>query len=164
MMDNMKLLNLLAENPRASITDLADILNESEEDVKKEKKNLEEQKIICGYHTVINWDKTNVDHVDAIITVSAKPERGRGYDKIAERIARFPEVSALYLVSGGAEFMVSVNARTMREVADFVGRKLAPIEGVGSTMTVFILKKYKVNGINMDLENEAEDDRLPVSA
>lgn len=163
-MENMRLLSLLAENPRASVTDLADILNESEEAVEKDKNSLEANKIICGYHTVINWDKTNVDHVDAIITVSAKPERGSGYDKIAERIGRFPEVSTLYLLSGESEFMLSVNAKTMREVADFVGQKLAPIDGVTSTRTMFILKKYKVNGVNMDLEPEAEDDRLPVSA
>ena len=86
-MDNLKLIDLLVQNPRASITDLADILGETEETVDRAKKDLEEQKIICGYHTMVNWDKANIDHVDAIIGVSAKPERGSGYDKIAERIA-----------------------------------------------------------------------------
>lgn len=163
-MDRMKLLNLLEEDPRKSVTDLADLLGENEEDTEKAKKDLEDRRIICGYHTVINWDKTNVDHVDAVIAVSAKPERNTGYDKIAERIARYPEVSSLYLMSGGSEFLVNVNAKTMREVADFVGLKLAPIEGVSRTTTMFILKKYKVNGVEINLEKEVEDDRLPVSA
>ena len=163
-MDEMKVLDLLSLYPRASVTDLADILGETEEDVEKTKKNLEEKKIICGYHTVINWDKTNIDHVDAFIGISAKPERGRGYDKIAERIARFPEVSSLYLTSGSSEFLLNINAKTMREVADFVGEKLAPLEGVASTVTMFVLKKYKVNGVTMEMKTDIDDDRLPVSA
>jgi DNA-binding Lrp family transcriptional regulator len=163
-MDEMKVLDLLSLYPRASVTDLADILGEKEEDVEKTKKNLEEKKIICGYHTVINWDKTNIDHVDAFIGISAKPERGRGYDKIAERIARFPEVSSLYLTSGSSEFLLNINAKTMREVADFVGEKLAPLEGVASTVTMFVLKKYKVNGVTMEMKTDIDDDRLPVSA
>lgn len=163
-MDEMRLLQLLTDNPRTSVTDLADILGEEEKVVSDEVKRLEDNKVICGYHTVINWDKTNVEHVDAIIGVKASTERGKGYDNIAERIARFPEVSGLYLVSGGTEFLVNINAKTMREVADFVGEKLAPIEGVAGTVTMFVLKKYKVNGIAMDLEKEVEDDRQIVSA
>ena len=128
------------------------------------KDSLEAKKIICGYHTVINWDKTNIDHVDAFIGVSAKPERGTGYDKIAERIGKFPEVSSLYLTSGTSEFLLSINARTMREVADFVGEKLAPIDGVAATVTMFVLKKYKVNGVMLDMKAEVEDDRQLISA
>lgn len=163
-MDTMKLLYLLSNNPRATVTDLADILGEKEETVETEKKKLEDDKVICGYHTVINWDKTNVEHVDAVIAVSAKPERNVGYDKIAAKIARFPEVGSLYLMSGGNEFLVEIHAKTMREVADFVGEKLAPIEGILHTQTMFMLKKYKVDGVAMDLESEVEDDRLPISA
>lgn len=163
-MDEMKLLDLLAQFPRASVADLADILGEKEADVENAKNALEEKKIICGYHTVINWDKTNIDHVDAFIGVSAKPERGRGYDKIAERIARFPEVSSLYLTSGSSEFLLNINAKTMREVADFVGEKLAPLDGVASTVTMFVLKKYKVNGVTMEMKTDVDDDRLPISA
>ena len=163
-MDTKMLLDLLFENPRARITDLADILNETEEDVEKAKKKLEDDGIICGYHTIIIWDKANVDHVDAIIGVKANTQRGTGYDHIAEKIGRFPEVSSLYLVSGTSEFLVFINARTMREVADFVGEKLAPIEGVAGTVTMFVLKKYKVNGKNMDLKPEIQDDRMIISA
>lgn len=163
-MDEMKLLDLLVQNPRESITDLAEILGESKESVQQAKKSLEDKKIICGYHTMVNWDKTNIDHVDAIIGVSAKPERGSGYDKIATRIAKFPEVSSLFLMSGNSEFLVNVNGKTMREVADFVGEKLAPIEGVAATVTMFVLKKYKVNGVTMDMASDGEDERMPVSA
>ncbi|MCI5723546.1 MAG: Lrp/AsnC family transcriptional regulator [Erysipelotrichaceae bacterium] len=163
-MDEMKLLDLLVQNPRESITDLAEILGESQESVQQAKKSLEDKKIICGYHTMVNWDKTNIDHVDAIIGVSAKPERGSGYDKIATRIAKFPEVSSLFLMSGNSEFLVNVNGKTMREVADFVGEKLAPIEGVAATVTMFVLKKYKVNGVTMDMASDGEDERMPVSA
>ena len=163
-MDTKILLDLLFQNPRASVTDLADILNESEEDVEKAKKQLEADGIICGYHTIINWDKANVDHVDAIIGVKPSTQRGTRHDTIAEKIGRFPEVSSLYLVSGTSEFLVFINARTMREVADFVGEKLAPIEGVAGTVTMFVLKKYKVNGNNMDLKPEIQDDRMIISA
>ena len=163
-MDANLLLDLLFQNPRASVTDLADILNETEENVEKAKKKLEDDGIICGYHTIINWDKANVDHVDAIIGVRASTQRGTGYDTIAEKIGRFPEVSSLYLISGTSEFLVFINARTMREVADFVGEKLAPIEGVAGTVTMFVLKKYKVNGKNMDLKPEIQDDRMIISA
>ena len=163
-MDAKLLLDLLFQNPRASVTDLADILNDTEENVEKAKKKLEDDGIICGYHTIINWDKANVDHVDAIIGVRASTQRGTGYDTIAEKIGRFPEVSSLYLISGTSEFLVFINARTMREVADFVGEKLAPIEGVAGTVTMFVLKKYKVNGKNMDLKPEIQDDRMIISA
>jgi DNA-binding Lrp family transcriptional regulator len=163
-MDTSKLIDLLIDNPRATVTSLADILNDTEENVDGEIKKLENDKVICGYHTVINWDKTNNEHVDAIIGVQASSERGFGYDKVAEKIARYPEVSSLYLMSGGYEFFVNINARTMREVADFVGQKLAPIEGVTGTMTMFVLKKYKVHGVALDMESEIEDDRQIVSA
>ena len=163
-MDANKLIELLVDDPRATVTDLADILNDTEENVDQEIKRLENEKVICGFHTVINWDKANVDHVDAIIGVKASTQRGTGYDTIAEKIGRFPEVSSLYLVSGTSEFLVFINARTMREVADFVGEKLAPIEGVAGTVTMFVLKKYKVNGNNMDLKPEIQDDRMIISA
>ena len=104
-MDELQLLHILENDPRVSVSDLADILNEKEDDVVKAKAHLEKEKIICGYHTVINWDKTNKDHCTAIIEVSAKPERDVGYDKVADRIARYPEVSSLYLMSGKSEFM-----------------------------------------------------------
>ncbi|MEF9968050.1 MAG: Lrp/AsnC family transcriptional regulator [Longicatena sp.] len=161
-MDELKLLHVLENDPRISITDLADILNETEEVVVRTKRRLEDEKIICGYHTVINWDKTNRDHCMAIIEVGAQPERECGYDTVAAEISKYPEVSSLYLMSGKSEFMVVIQGKTMREVADFVGQKLAPIEGVKHTITCFVLKQYKVEGVVLT-EDEATADRLIVT-
>jgi len=161
-MEEMRLLKMLQKDPRATVTDLADILGESEQDISDAITSLEEKKIIVGYHTIINWDKTSEERVEAIIEVSAKPERDKGYDKIAERISRYPEVSDCYLMSGKNEFFVIINERTMREIADFVGQKLAPIDGVLATVTCFVLKKYKAAGVMLDAEEEV-DDRQPVT-
>ena len=159
-MNGIMLLHCLENDARRSVTDLADILGETEKEVQNTIRYLEDNKIIVGYHTVINWDRANNDHVGAIIEVSAKPERSSGYDKIAERIARFPEVSDMYLMSGKSEFFVFVSGRTMREISDFVGQKLAPLDGVQATVTCFILKKYKSNGIILEFEQEEDDRQL----
>lgn len=160
-MDEMQVLRILENNPRATIADLADIVNASEEDVIRVKSRLEEEKIICGYHTVINWDKTNNEHMTAIILVKATPEKEVGYDRVAKEIARFDEVTDLFLMSGGNEFVVTIEGRTMREVSDFVAKYLATIEGVTSTVTSFQLQKYKVDGVKL-YDDEYKDDRLTV--
>jgi len=149
-MEQEKLLQVLEHNARMEVKDLALVLNEQEEDVMNVMHALEKDKIICGYHTIINWDKTNQDHVMAMIEVKATPQRDCGYDKVADRISRFPEVESLYLMSGRAEFMVIIQGRTMKEVAKFVGQSLAPLEGVTGTVTTFVLKRYKVAGINLE--------------
>ncbi|MCI7222345.1 MAG: Lrp/AsnC family transcriptional regulator [Firmicutes bacterium] len=161
-MDDVRLLKVLENDPRISVRDLADILNETENNVLEVKRRLEKEKVICGYHTVINWDKTNHDKVQAIIEVSAKPERDKGYDNVAMRIARYPEVKSLYLMSGKSEFIVMIDGKSMREIADFVGQKLAPIEGVTQTVTCFVLKQYKIEGVVMD-EKTFEDKRQIVT-
>lgn len=161
-MDDVRLLKVLENDPRISVRDLADILNETENNVLEVKRRLEKEKVICGYHTVINWDKTNHDKVQAIIEVSAKPERDKGYDNVAMRIARYPEVKSLYLMSGKSEFIVMIDGKSMREIADFVGQKLAPIEGVTQTVTCFVLKQYKIEGVVMD-EKSFEDKRQIVT-
>ena len=161
-MDDVRLLKVLENDPRISVRDLADILNETENNVLEVKRRLENEKVICGYHTVINWDKTNHDKVQAIIEVSAKPERDKGYDNVAMRIARYPEVKSLYLMSGNSEFIVMIDGKSMREIADFVGQKLAPIEGVTQTVTCFVLKQYKIEGVVMD-EKTFEDKRQIVT-
>lgn len=153
-MNETRMLKILENNPGIDIQDLADILNETTDEVQKTKQVLEDKKIICGYHTVINWDKTNEDRVQAIIEVSAKPERDCGYDNVADKIARFPEVKSLMLMSGKNEFMVMVDGKTMREIADFVGQKLAPIDGVIATVTCFVLKQYKIEGVIIDEKTE----------
>ncbi len=157
-----KLLNTLADNARISISDLSDILNESPENVENTIKELEDEKIICGYHTVINWSKTNNDKVTAIIQVSSKPTKDAGYDDVARKIANNDEVSDLYLMSGRYEFTVIINGKTMKEVANFVAQKLAPIDGVSETVTSFVLTKYKVNNNNVEI-NINNDKRLLVT-
>ncbi len=157
-MDEMQLLRILEDNPKASVADLADILNESEEEVIRVKSRLEEENIICGYHTVVNWDKTNSDHVTAIIEVDAKPEKDVGYDRIAAMISRFDEVTDLYLMSGSSSFSVVIQGRTMREISDFVAQSLAPIEGVTNTSTSFMLRQYKVGGVNL-MKDDKKDKR-----
>ena len=155
-MDDVKLLKILEKDPRISTRDLADILNESENNILEVKNRLEKDKVICGYHTVINWDKTNNEVVQAVIEVSAKPQRDTGYDGIAMKIAKYPEVNSLYLMSGNSEFMVMIEGKTMREIADFVGQKLAPIDGVTATVTCFVLKQYKIEGVVMNETTKAD--------
>ena len=157
-----ELLNLLKTNARYEVKDLALLLNEEETEVKDQIRKLEEDKIIAGYHTVINWERADVEISKAFIFVNCVPERERGYDRIAERIARFPEVEALSLISGKAEFLLKVNGKNMREISNFVAHKLAPTEGVNGTETMFILKEYKA--YNIDFENITDDtERLLVT-
>lgn len=157
-----ELLTLLENNARYEIKDLAALLNESEEAVTDEIRALEERNIIAGYHTIINWDKADTEISKAIIFVNCVPERESGYDKIARKIARFPEVDSLCLISGKAEFLLQVNGRNMREVSNFVAHKLAPTEGVNGTETMFILKEYKSNGVCFE-ENSEDGERLIVT-
>ena len=145
-----ELLKLLEYNSRYEVKDLAALLNEEEADVEKEIKELEEKKIIAGYHTVINWEKADVEISKALIFVNCMPEREMGYDRIAQRIAKFPEVESLSLISGKAEFLLRVNGKTMRDISNFVAHKLAPTDGVNGTETMFILKEYKTNGVDLD--------------
>lgn len=161
-METLQLLNLLEKNARANTQDLAKILNESEEDVLAALNELERERVICGYHTVINWDRSNQEKVMAVIEVKAMPEREHGYDAVAAHIYKYPEVEACYLMSGNNEFMVIINGRTMQEVANFVGRKLAPIHGVTGTTTYFILKRYKVEGVILESEAE-ENERMLIT-
>ena len=108
---------------------------------------LEEAGIICGYHTMIDWDKTDRESVNALIEVKITPQRDRGFDKIAEKIYNYPEVQSVYLMSGGFDLALIIEGRTMKEVAYFVARKLAPVEFVTSTATHFVLKTYKDKGV-----------------
>ena len=157
-----ELLTLLENNARYQVRDLAALLNEDEQLVENTIRDLEEKNIIAGYHTIINWDKADTEISKAIIFVNCVPEREAGYDKVAAKIAKYPEVDSLYLISGKAEFMLQVNGKSMREVSNFVAHKLAPTEGVTGTETMFILKEYKLNG--RELVGEREDgERLLVT-
>jgi DNA-binding Lrp family transcriptional regulator len=161
-MEQTKLLNLMENNARITVKDLALLLDEDESIVSSQIKELEDNHIIAGYHTIINWDKANQDEVQAIIEVNCVPQRDVGYDHIASMIYQYPEVDTMYLVSGRTEFVIIINGRTMREVAGFVARKLAPIDGVKSTETMFVLKKYKLTGTALEASYE-DADRLLVT-
>ncbi|MFQ5887993.1 MAG: Lrp/AsnC family transcriptional regulator [Candidatus Hydrothermarchaeales archaeon] len=155
------ILEVLQNNAKATVKEIATMTGLSETEVKKKIKNLEKRGVIIGYKTAINWEKAGRESVHALVDVKVTPERGRGYDAIAERIYRFPEVKALYLVSGMYDLSVLVEGKTMKEVAYFVSEKLAPLEQVQGTVTHFLLKKYKENGII--LEEKEENKRLAVS-
>ena len=122
---------------------------------------LEKEKIICGYHTLINWDKTSEEKVTALIEVKVTPQRGLGFDSIAERLYKFEEVHAVDLMSGGFDFTVIIEGKTMKSVAQFVSEKLAPLDAVLSTSTHFVLKKYKDHGTVLD--EETKDERMLVT-
>ena len=141
-----KILTIIEKNSRIEIKDLALLLGEPDEAVAEEIARMEKEKVICGYHTLINWDNTREEKVTALIEVKVTPQRGQGFDRIAERIYNFPEVNAVYLMSGGFDFTVIIEEKTMREVAQFVSDKLAPLDAILSTATHFVLKKYKDHG------------------
>ena len=151
-----KILAILEKNARMDLKELAAILDEPEDAVAAEIAAMEQEKIIGGYHTLIDWDKTGADKVTALIEVKVTPQRGMGFDSIAEQIYRYPEVQAVYLMSGAFDFTVILEGKTMREVAQFVADKLSPLEAVLSTSTHFVLKKYKDHGTVLAQEVKAE--------
>jgi DNA-binding Lrp family transcriptional regulator len=156
-----EILQLLAEDARLTAAQIAERTGGSEGDVKAAIARLESEGVIRRYKTIIDWDKAGVEHVYGFIEVRVSPERGVGFDAVAERIMGFPEVHSLYLMSGTYDLLVVVQGRTMREVAFFVAEKLAPLEHVLSTATHFVLKRYKVDGDT--LTERAEVKRLPVT-
>ena len=138
-----EILKLLEQDSRYTIDQLATMLDAAPEAVAAAIKELEDDKIILGYKTLINWERTDRDNITAIITIKITPQRGDGYDKIAERIYKYPQVRGVTLMSGSFDLLVSVEGKTLKDVAMFVSEKLAPMEGVVSTNTHFTLKTYK---------------------
>lgn len=157
----MEILKILEKDSKVTPKELAAMTGLSEEDVKKKIENFEKKGIIRKYKTVINWEKAGVEHVYALIDVKVTPVRERGYDAVAERVMKFPEVKALYLVSGAYDLSVLVEGKDMKEVASFVAEKLAPLEQVKGTVTHFVLKRYKEDG-DILFEKE-ENKRLAIS-
>ena len=156
-----KILTYIEKNSRISLKELAVIMGVDEVVVAQELKNMEEEHIICGYHTLIDWDKTGVEKVTAMIEVRVTPQRGRGFDSVAERVYNYPEVNAVYLISGGYDLLVTLEGKTLREVAQFVSDKLSTLDSVLSTKTNFILKKYKDHGTV--IAKPQDDERMLVS-
>lgn len=155
-----ELLEILEKNSRFTAEEIALMLNKSADEIRRAIKKLEDDSIIAGYNTLINWDKTDKESVSALIEVKVTPQRGEGFDKVAERIYRYPEVKACYLMSGGFDLTVIIEGRTMKEVAMFVAEKLALVESVVGTATHFVLKKYKDKGVIF--EKKRKDNREAV--
>jgi DNA-binding Lrp family transcriptional regulator len=155
------LIDLLKHNPLMPREDVARLLGLSVEEVNARIAQLESDGVIIGYQTVINREKWNPDTVTAVIEVKITPERDGGFDRIASRIAKFEEVQSCYLMSGGYDLLVLVEADTLRQVATFVAEKLSTIDSVISTATRFRLKTYKENGAFHHFDTAPE--RLSVS-
>ncbi|MBQ1211893.1 MAG: Lrp/AsnC family transcriptional regulator [Clostridia bacterium] len=144
---NKELLEIIEKNARLSNKDIAVMLSKEEGDIKKMIEKYEKDGVIVGYRALIDWDKTENEHVNALIELRVSPQPDRGFDKLAEKIGNYPEVSSLYLMSGGYDFMVLLEGKTMREIAYFVAQKLAPLDTVITTATHFVLRKYKDKGV-----------------
>lgn len=142
-----KLLRLLSEDSRLNAEKLAVMLDKDEGDIKAMIEKYEQDGVIIGYRTVIDWDKTDCEYVSALIELKITPQRGYGFDSVAERICKHEEVKSVLLMSGGFDLALFIEGKTMREVAYFVADKLAPLEYVTATATHFVLHKYKEDGM-----------------
>ena len=153
-----KILEILESNAKLSNKAIADMLGITEEEVTKRIKELENEKIIRGYHTIVDWDRLGKNTVEAIIELKVTPEKDAGFDRIARQIASFDEVQTVYLMSGSFDIFVRVEGKTMRDVAHFVSSKIATIDAVISTATHFLLKRFKENG-SLFVPGECDDKR-----
>ncbi|MBI2848338.1 MAG: Lrp/AsnC family transcriptional regulator [Chloroflexi bacterium] len=140
------ILKILEGDARTTVEQIATMTGAKTTEVSGTIKQAEEDRTILKYKTIINWDKLENEHVSALIEVKVTPQRDVGFDAIAERIYRFPQARTVYLVSGTYDLLIIVTGKTMHEVSDFVAQKLAPVEGVQSTVTHFLLKRYKEDG------------------
>ena len=151
-----EILKYLETNSRIDLGELAVLLDSDEVSVANEVAEMEKEKSICGYHTLIDWDKAGVEKVNALIEVRVTPQRNQGFDRIAERIYNYPEVAAVYLISGSYDLLVTLDGKSLKEVSRFVSAKLSTLDSVISTATHFILKKYKDHGTIMVPRKESE--------
>lgn len=151
-----EILRYLEKNSRIDLEELAILLGMDKISLINEIEKMEQERIICGYHTMINWEKAGEEKVTALIEVRVTPQRGEGFERIAERIYNYPEVTSVYLISGAYDFLVTLEGRTLMEISRFVSEKLSPIDDVISTSTHFILKKYKDHGTIMGAKRGSE--------
>lgn len=156
-----KILDLMKEDARRSPELIATMLGVTKEEVEQAIAEMERDHVIVKYAPIVNWSKVDDQRVTALIEVQITPERGRGFEGIAERIYLYPEVKTVYLMSGAYDLLVEVEGKSLKEVANFVSHTLSPIDSVLSTKTFFILKKYKQDGFIFE-ENEG-DHRLMIS-
>ena len=156
-----KILRAIAKDSKIATEELAIRLGCTKEELITAIAEMEADKVICGYPTLIDWDKVSEEKVTALIELKVTPQRGQGFDKIAERIYKFDEVESVYLMSGGFDLTVIIRGKSMKEVSRFVFEKLAPMESIQSTATHFVLKKYKDQGLIMQFESD--DPRIMMS-
>ena len=154
---NKKILALLEKNARIANEERATITGLTVDEVEKEIAEMEKEGIICAYKGVVNRDLLSDDSVSAIIELKVTPQAGLGFEEVAERIAQYPEVESVYLMSGACDLIVNVRGRTFREVSSFLASELAPMDSVTSTATQFIMRKYKEFGV--ELTREMTDER-----
>lgn len=153
MNEILRLLDI--EKGKIDRAKIAAMLRIDESEVDAKLTELERNNVIVGYRTIVNWAKTDRDIVTALIELKVTPQRGEGFDRIAERIYKYPQVTSLYLMSGAYDLAITIEGKTMQEVALFVAQKIAPMESVISTATHFVLKKYKEEGIVFE-DNEKD--------
>ena len=153
-----KILSLVESDARLTKEKIAVMLNESTEKVAEIIEELENEGVVLGYKALVDWDKTDKEYVTALIELKVTPQRDRGFQKVAERIANYPEVKDMYLMSGAYDYCVIIEGKTMKQVALFVAEKLATIENVMSTSTHFVLRKYKNNGVSFGMGDETDAD------
>lgn len=156
-----EILNILdKEKGNVSRAKIAQMLGMEEKEIADKIEKMEKENVIVGYKTIVNWDKTDKDVV-ALIELRITPQRGEGFDKVAERIYKYPQVKSLYLMSGAYDLAVTIEGKSMKEVALFVAQKLAPMDSIISTATHFVLKKYKEEGIVF--EDDEKDTRQVIT-
>ena len=156
-----QILTFLEKNSRIDPKELAVLLGSDEVTIMNEIAKMEEEKVICGYHTLIDWEKVSDEKVTALIEVRVTPMRGQGFDSIAERIYNYPEVRSVYLISGAYDLMVILEGKTLKQVSGFFSDKLSTLDSVLSTATHFILKKYKDHGTIFT--KKSKDERMLVT-
>ena len=157
-----EILNILdKEKGTVSRAKIAQMLGMEEKEVADKIEKMEKENVMVGYKTIVNWDKTDKDVVVALIELRITPQRGEGFDKVAERIYKYPQVKSLYLMSGAYDLAVTIEGKSMKEVALFVAQKLAPMDSIISTATHFVLKKYKEEGIVF--EDDEKDTRQVIT-
>ena len=155
-----QLLKLIENNSRLDIKEIAIMLGTEEVVVANMLAELEADGTICGYYTLINWDNTSEEKVDALIEVNVNTQRDLGFDTIAERIYKFDEVKACYLISGRYDYLILLEGKTMRQVANFVSSKLSPVEYITGTATHFIMKRYKDYGTVLGQKKKDEREKM----
>lgn len=157
---NKKILSLLEKNARIANEEIATITGLTLAEVEKEIAEMESLGIICAYKGVINHELVNADAVSAIIELKVTPKAGLGFEEIAERIAKYPDVESVYLMSGACDLIVIVKGRTFHEVSSFVANQLSTMDSVTSTATQFIMKRYKEFGVELSREEKDERGRI----